>query len=96
MTEVEKYCEMYDIPLTTNVINLWDAAQRAVLRTISDPPVIPSVGDEIKFLGLCHPSLCGQKRKVVAIEKGTIEVYYLTTQHGDNSSSGVLSEVEIV
>lgn len=34
---------------------IWDRAQRACLRVIQSPPVIPSVGDKIIFRSHAHP-----------------------------------------
>ena len=79
----------------------WHAAQRALLRTIAEPPCVPEVGDKIKFLGLCHPLSLGKVKEVTDVNKDTIPVIWVGTksinEKGEEMfSSGILSEVEKV
>lgn len=108
MTEFEKWWKHYSdvsvLPPGRGYRYLaeqaWHAAQRALLRTIAEPPCVPEPGDKIKFLGLCHPKSLGQTKEVVSVTKDTIPVIWVETKtlQGEEVlfSSGILSEVEKV
>lgn len=74
----------------------WHAAQRALLRTVAEPPYIPKIGDKIRFLGLCHPLSLGKVKEVTDVTPHTIDAHWVETKDGDRYSGGVLSEVEKV
>jgi hypothetical protein len=106
MTEFEKWWETHPADLVLDpkgmAERMWNAAQRAVLRTLSDPPYIPKVGEKVRILSLCHPNSLGKVKKVVHVELGTLEnVHWMQTEFIDEDgepyySSGLLGEVEPV
>lgn len=78
--------------------DVWDAAQRALLRTMHEPPCVPFAGQRIRFLGLCHPATMRQIREVDRVYRQTLDVMWIETRDPatGNVSGGVLSEVELV
>lgn len=100
MTEFEKWWGDKDPMLKEFAEKIWHAAQRAAVRTISEPPYIPKPGETIRFLGLCHPKSLGNPIEVIEVEEDTIKVYWVKTKHIRDGvelfSSGILSEVERV
>jgi hypothetical protein len=106
MSEFEKWWETHHADLVLDpkgmAEKVWNAAQRAVLRTLNDPPYIPKVGEKVRMLSLCHPHTLGKVKKVVSVELGTLEnVHWMQTEcEGKDGepwfSSGLLGEVEPV
>jgi hypothetical protein len=78
---------------------IWHAAQRALLRTIENPPQIPKTGDKIRPLSLWHPAGMYKTHEVTGVTEGLLKVYWINTKHqqdgGELHSSGILGEVEI-
>ncbi len=99
MTEFEKWWSRQPQTLDKALAELaWHAAQRALLRTISEPPYIPKAGETIRFLGLCHPKSMGEPTEVTEVTEHIFKTYWVgtkTIRDGEELfSGGILSEVE--
>lgn len=99
MTEFDKFWNECQVNISKKEAeNIWHNAQRALLRTIQNPPFIPKIGNKIKILSLCHPKLLGEVREITNIHEYTIKVFYITSKDfkDEFSTVGILSEVEKV
>ena len=64
---------------------IWNAAQRALIRTITKPPFIPEEGDKVRLYGMCHTSF-NQVRIVTKVEKTAINVWWIDTKSIERDS----------
>ncbi len=101
MTEFEKYWEEHKQGDKAFAEKLWNAAQRACVRILEKPPVIPEVGDKVRLLSLCHPESLGVVKEVIGkssefISLHTIETKVKTDDGKILYSGGILGELEIV
>ena len=99
MTEFDKFWEVHGETTVDKTFaeKVWQAALRASIRIVPEPPCIPKAGDKVKFLSLCHPKSLGQIKTVNEVSLDRIVCYWIYTEDADgNTSCGILGEVEKV
>lgn len=98
MSEFDKYWNESSLSIDKEVArSIWNSAQKAAVKTILHPQLIPKVGDVITQLSLIHSNWGKSPKKVIDVNKELIEIYFIQTStlDGELSSSGILGEVEL-